>query len=280
MRNGITDQLTEFNVTGNSSLTCIETLDPDYATANWTSANENIDAGVTFSVICGSENQDEWYVATTGSDGGGSGTQESPLATIQTGINASGDGNTVHVAAGTYVENIDYDGKTISVIGADRETTIIDGNESGRAFRYYSSGNDQDFRISGFTIKNGLYEDGAGMVINNSQITLENLIIKDNYATHNSGGINVSGGNPIIKNCIVKNNNAGWAMGGIGFHQTNAKVINTLFTNNGPCYGSAFSSWTGSNVELHHTTVVNNTGGWPIAAEDNSNISFLNSIDP
>ncbi|MDP6415776.1 MAG: leucine-rich repeat domain-containing protein, partial [Gammaproteobacteria bacterium] len=35
MKNGITDQLNEFSATSNS-LTCIETLDPDYATANWT----------------------------------------------------------------------------------------------------------------------------------------------------------------------------------------------------------------------------------------------------
>jgi len=216
------------------------------------------------------------YVATNGNNGN-SGVLTDPFLTIQYAIDQAQDDDIIHVAAGTYVENIDYSGKNISIIGADRETTIIDGNESGRVFRYYSSGNDQGFMISGFTIKNGLYEDGAGMIINNSQITLENLIIKDNYATHNSGGINVSGGNPIIKNCIVKNNNAGWAMGGIGFHQTNAKVINTLFTNNGPCYGSAFASWSGSNIEFDNVSVVNNTGSWPIAAEGNSNISLLNS---
>jgi len=48
MKNGVTNQLSEFVATGNSGLTCIETLDPDYATANWT----NIDAGVTFSLLC------------------------------------------------------------------------------------------------------------------------------------------------------------------------------------------------------------------------------------
>ena len=51
MKNGTTDALTLFNATDNS-LTCIETLDPDYATANWTYANGNIDEGVTFAVDC------------------------------------------------------------------------------------------------------------------------------------------------------------------------------------------------------------------------------------
>jgi hypothetical protein len=51
MKNGVTDALTTFNAT-NNSLTCIETLNPDYATANWTYANGNIDEGVTFAVDC------------------------------------------------------------------------------------------------------------------------------------------------------------------------------------------------------------------------------------
>jgi hypothetical protein len=53
MRNGVTDSLKLFQIETNPSLTCIETLDPAYATANWTSANGNIDAGVTFAYICG-----------------------------------------------------------------------------------------------------------------------------------------------------------------------------------------------------------------------------------
>ena len=53
MRNGATSQLYKYDVTRNYSLNCIETLDPAYATANWTSANGNIDAGVTFAYICG-----------------------------------------------------------------------------------------------------------------------------------------------------------------------------------------------------------------------------------
>ena len=52
MRNGITDALTTFDATDNTSLSCIETLDPDYATANWTYANGNIDEGVLFSETC------------------------------------------------------------------------------------------------------------------------------------------------------------------------------------------------------------------------------------
>ena len=53
MKNGLTEQVLLFDARGNPNLTCISTLDPAYATANWTSANGNIDSGVTFAYICG-----------------------------------------------------------------------------------------------------------------------------------------------------------------------------------------------------------------------------------
>ena len=159
MKNGLTDQLSTFDATGNSSLTCIETLDPVYATANWTSSNGNIDAGVTFNVICGAEEQTHWYVDTTGSDAQGIGTLASPLATIQTGINATTEDDTVSVAAGTYVENINFNGKNI-VVGSLYLTTqdtsyisstIIDGGGSESVVKI-TTGEGQTTQLVGFTL--------------------------------------------------------------------------------------------------------------------------------
>ena len=182
MSDGLTDKLDSFYATDNSGLTCIETLDPAYVTTNWT----NIDAGVTFSIICGATAVTTWHVATTGSDAQGSGTLASPLATIQLGINAATEGDTVLVAPGEYFENIIIAKSDKSLISSGGPLqTIINGNNEGMVINGFEKGS--RFTVDGFTIKNG---NGTGLsgsyaAINFAychRINLKNLIITENTA--------------------------------------------------------------------------------------------------
>ena len=83
--------------------------------------------------------------------------------TIQAGIDAAVNGDTVLVAPGTYVEYIDFKGKAITVtseLGPD--VTVIDGNQAGRVVTF-NSGEGLDSVLEGFTITNGYAGYGAGI---------------------------------------------------------------------------------------------------------------------
>lgn len=109
--------------------------------------------------------------------------------TIQQGIDASSDGDTVLVQPGTYVENINFYGHNI-VLGSlflttgDTsyiEQTVIDGDSTGRVVTF-RKGEDRTAMLAGLTIINGKDKLAAGIYCLSSSPVIANNIIMNNRA--------------------------------------------------------------------------------------------------
>ncbi|SVA80415.1 uncharacterized protein METZ01_LOCUS133269, partial [marine metagenome] len=197
-----------------------------------------------------------WYVDGPAGLPYGNGGPGAPFTTIAAGISASSSGDTVSVKAGTYVENINFNGKNIALLGENRETTIIDGDSSGSVVTF-SNGETPSAVLDGFTLTNGEANDGGGIFVDGTDPTLTNLIINNNTAVNNGGGIYISNSSLLLKNSIIRGNSSVW---GGGIQITNNSVptiLNVEITGNNIDNGQAV--WVaGSDPIISNTTITNN----------------------
>jgi predicted outer membrane repeat protein len=153
------------------------------------------------------------------------------IDSIQGGIDMAVAGDTVLVQPGTYYENINFNGKNITVASLFLATqdqsyilkTIIDGGSKSSVVTF---DNEEDSLsvLYGFTITNGsggvgcgawcLYW-GGGISCYSSSPTLTDLVITKNSG-YKGGGMYLYNSNPTLKNTTISNNTASKG-GGIYF---------------------------------------------------------------
>jgi len=139
---------------------------------------------------------------------------------IQEAIDASAGGDTIVVRAGTYVENIDFMGKGITVKSeSGPDATTIDGNQAG-AVVAFDKGEGADSMLQGFTVTNGS-ESGIYCYGSSPEIR-ENRVIANSWMW--GGGIYCQNGDPLITDCLIRDNLATDSGGGI-YCRDSAAVI-------------------------------------------------------
>lgn len=182
--------------------------------------------------------------------------------TIQSAIDAAKTGDTILVNEGTYNENPLIKTNEISVMGKNREKTIIEGRKTSSGIRIDEVNN---VVISGFTIKNsggGGQEDAGVAIYKGNGNTVSNLII-----TGNSVGISIYQGsnNNIVSGNTIESN-SGY---GINIYASND---NKIFNNNIKSNKIGIYSYSSKTNRIYRNNFIENKD----QAYDNSG---LNSWD-
>jgi predicted outer membrane repeat protein len=233
--------------------------------------------------------------------------------TIQEGINVAVDTDTVLVQPDTYIENIDYIGKNITVASLFLTTqdtiyisqTIIDG-DSIDSVVIFENAEDSTAVLIGFTITNGYSDAGGGISCDGSSPNLVSLNVSDNIASDGGGISCINHSNPSVINLILRRNlaaegggiclddssnvsltnvtmsenEAGWWGGGINCEDSSViSLMDVIVSTNTAQYGGGIFCKEESNLSLVNVTITGNSVdyyGGGIYSEDNSNLNLEN----
>lgn len=232
--------------------------------------------------------------------------------TIQAAIAAASHGDEIVVAAGTYVEIIDFLGKRITVRGESGPAVTriekpfsagsgIPGGQPSSSVVFFVNGETRESRLEGFTITKGTgvfsalwscncdgYQLGGGAFISGASPTISNCLFRDNSCfTYFSrgGGIFTQGGNPRIEHCQFISNHAGGAYGrggAIWVGSGSPEIYDCdVCSNTNQCYwyGHGGGIWVeGGSPLIERVRVIENTSSHGIGGIHANSATRLKSV--
>jgi nitrous oxidase accessory protein len=186
---------------------------------------------------------------------------------IQDAIDNASDGDTVFVYAGIYYENITIYHE-ITVLGENKDTTIIDGYETDDVVSIVRNG----ISFSGFTIQNSTLFGGAGITVYSygGSVEITNVRVMDNAV-----GIFLKSGIGIYLHDSIINNNTET---GVYVQSLRSEIYDNIIMNN-RYFGIILL-----HEDVNYTLIKNNRitdhreGIWISDMYEISNIQIYNNI--
>ena len=271
-------------VSGTLSKNNVASVDGIATVTYTTTTNDKITAksgsqSLTIDVVAKQAAADIW-VATTGSDDN-DGSQANPVATIAKAIELAGDGYTIHIADGNYVND-----KTLSISKSltleGSANTVIDGNAS----KIMEVTADATVVLTNLSFTKG-NDALVGAISNEGKLTISNSNFYSNKATGNSGTIITNKNKLNINNSKFYQNSAGKGVvnnqndallvidnsefynndmtsfsnsyGIVYTTSANATISNTVFRNNAVKYGGAIYATKSSDATIGIVNIINST---------------------
>ncbi len=246
-----------------------------------------IDMGVHYAGLL------EYYVdALSGNDSNSGRDWDDAFATIGKAIEECSESwlwyhCNIHVAAGTYYDNIELDSHLTLLGGyptgggtrnpAANETSI----DGGAVDTVVTIDSKTDVMIDGFTIQNGSATYGGGIYCRGSDLTVTACMISDNAASEFGGAIYFEASSVEMSNCIVMNNAAEVGGGMFCYDESSVELLNCMIAHNMADYGAGIYCCSDSSASLTNCTIADNVASGSVGgiySEGFSSVEVLNSI--
>ena len=183
------------------------------------------------------------YIAVDGDNNNSGLSWEEPLKTIRHGLmkSWSNESNpiTMHLASGVYsvetnneylpirpIDHFELIGNDEVIFDADSLTNILDIVLLSNV------------TIENIEIQNGYAKNGGGINIEDSQVSLNNLILTNNISETYGGGINIDNSQVSLCDLVVKNNISLFQAGGICLNKSIVNISNSIIDSNQAIMGT------------------------------------------
>ncbi len=196
------------------------------------------------------------------------GTADHPFDSIEEGIAAAMEGETVLVHPGTYCENVSISRKSVHLVGRDTSDApgtplpVIRANEKGSVMQISGTGDSQT-TLSGFVIADGQGQ-AATIDCSDSVVTISHCLIVGNRPTGSGSAlIQCTDSDAAFVNCTMVDNYVGECDAGLRAIGSTLTLTNSIFYHNTCGYQDAASSMIYADDRARVSITYSNIeGGW------------------